>query len=104
MGVAANTKKIYMWGNFKYYGASTSTSTVMQRTPLLIKDLESHKIKKVFCSQTYAYVITDNDEIKSWGEWFRELTRDEFIAASLAKVDVNEDENDVTKEGEQKNE
>jgi len=62
-------QKVYMWGNAKYYGASTSSSNRMHKTPILVKDLESHKIRHIFCSETYAVAITDNNEVKIWGEW-----------------------------------
>ena len=62
----------------------------MHRTPIVIKDLESHKIKRVFCSQTYVYVITIADEVKSWGEWLFERANEEFIAAGLTRQDAED--------------
>ena len=53
--------------------------------------MESHKIKDIFCSQTYAYVITENDEIKQWGEWFYERAQEAFRAAEVAP-DLDEEE------------
>ena len=81
LGLARNSRKVYMWGNIKYYGSSTSTSNQMHKAPILIKDLESHKIKHIFCSQTYAYVITESDEIKAWGEWFYERAKESLVNA-----------------------
>ena len=62
----------------------------MHKAPILIKDLESEKIKHIFCSQTYAYVITESDEVKAWGEWFYERTR-EYQGAG----DQDDDDNDL---------
>lgn len=59
-----------MWGNIKYSGINNGTSQVSNKVPIQIKDLESLKIKDIFCSQTYAYAITENDEVKYWGQWF----------------------------------
>jgi len=72
-----------MWGNNKYYGANTNTTQVANKAPIQIKDLESHKIKDIFCSQTYAYVITETDEIKHWGEWFYEMASEAFRANDI---------------------
>ena len=83
LGLARNSRKVYMWGNIKYYGSSTSTSNQMHKAPILIKDLESHKIKHIFCSQTYAYVITESDEIKAWGEWFYERAKESLLCSNV---------------------
>ena len=61
LGVSRNSRRIYMWGNIKYYGFNTATTTTMYKTPTQVKDLEGQRIKQVFCSQTFAFVITENE-------------------------------------------
>ena len=78
LGLSRSSKKVYMWGNIKYQGQSTSTSNNMHKTPQAIKDFENQKIKHIFCSQTYAFAISENDEIKAWGEWFYERAKETF--------------------------
>ena len=36
----------------------------------MVKDLENVNIKAIFSSQTYVYVVTEEGEVKGWGEWF----------------------------------
>ena len=100
LGLARSSKKVYMWGNIKYYGASTSTSHQMHKTPIQIKDLESTRIKKIFCSQTYAYVITETDEIKMWGEWFYERAKSAFQDAGLDSAEEGEDDAEKSEQDE----
>ncbi len=72
-----------MWGNAKYYGTNMSANIRIHKTPVLVKDLESYKIKSIFCSETYAFAITENDEVKMWGEWLYDRANDELVAAGL---------------------
>ena len=74
-----------MWGNIKYYGSYNNTNMTMHKTPILIKDLEGIKIKRVYASQTYIYALTDNDEIKHWGQWLYDRAQEEFMVAGLTK-------------------
>lgn len=63
----------------------------MHKTPILVKDLESHKIRHIFCSETYAVAITDNNEVKIWGEWLYDKAQKEMIAAGLEVGDEVQD-------------
>jgi len=90
-----------MWGNAKYYGASTSSSTRMHKNPILVKDLESHKIRNIFCSETYAVAITDNYEVKIWGEWLFDKAQKEMMAAGLDVGDEAQDVNQKKSEGDE---
>ena len=91
LGVSKQSRKVYMWGNAKYYGTSTSTSIKIHKTPVLVKDLESYKIKSIWCSDTYAFAITETDEVKMWGEWLYDRANEELIAAG---VKLNEESNE----------
>ena len=77
-----------MWGNIKYFGMPTSIT--MHKAPTVIKDLEAFKVKHIFCSQTYAYVVTENDEIKHWGEWFYDRAKQLFQEADIGESSEEE--------------
>ena len=93
LGLSRSSKKVYMWGNIKYQGQSTSTSNNMHKTPQAIKDFETQKIKHIFCSQTYAFAISENGEIKAWGEWFYERAKETF-AQEMQNATIDSNEND----------
>ena len=80
-----------MWGNQKYYGAVVPSPLL---TPIQIKDLETFKIVKLFCSQTYAFAITDQGEIRRWGLWLHELAKEELAEFGEDENAEDEDKNE----------
>ena len=51
--------------------------------PIAVQDLEGVKVKSIQCSQTYVYVITEDDRILSWGNWIYDAAKNEFDAAGF---------------------
>ena len=80
IGLTKTSKKIYVWGNYRYTGRRDDATVADEEepTPLKfdysqVKSGELRQFKDIYCSQTYCVALSDSNEIFKWGEFYKDL-------------------------------
>lgn len=68
----SGTHKVYLWGNFKYFGDKQKLKDIEE--PTTIADLEQFEVVDISASYKQAIALTKAGKIRRWGRWLADTS------------------------------